>query len=232
MTTLLQIQPCQETWSLETWPLETWHPASWDTFVKIADDEASAKLKSYYYDGRMRFEPMSTGSDHSNDNTLILFALSFFAACQGLPLTTKDGCSYRKTGFDEFQPDVSCYMGETADAIPWGTRVVNLDEYPLPSLVIEVSDTSLLDDLGMKRLQYEDLGIPEYWIVNVKTMQIVAFSIAADGSTRRIQESLVLPGLRLEVLEQALQRSRQENQSKTTAWLMQQFQTSNLAEEK
>ena len=102
---------------------------------------------------------------------------------------------------------------------------MNLDEYPIPSLVIEVSDTSLLDDLGMKRLQYEDLRIPEYWIVNVKAMQIVAFSIAPDGNIRRIQESLVLPGLRLEVLEQALQRSRQETQSKTTAWLMQQFQT-------
>ena len=58
MTTLLQIQSLQETWSLETCPLETWHPASWDTFVKIADDGASAKLKSYYYDGRMRFELM------------------------------------------------------------------------------------------------------------------------------------------------------------------------------
>ena len=232
MTTLVQIQPCQETWSLETCPLETWHPASWDTFVKIADDEASAKLKSYYYDGRMRFEPMSTGSDHSKNHMTLTLSIGIFTMLTQIPVNGHDACSYRKTGFDEFQPDLSYYVGETADAIPWGTRVVNLDEYPLPSLVIEVSDTSLLDDLGMKRLQYEDLGIPEYWIVNVKAMQIVAFSIAADGSIRRIQESLVLQGLQLEVLEQALQRSRQENQSKTTAWLMQQFQTSNLAEEK
>jgi len=44
-----------------------------------------------------------------------------------------------------------------------------------------------------------------------------------DGSTKRIRESLVLAGLKLEILEQALQRSRQENQSATTAWLMEQF---------
>ncbi len=167
---------------------------------------------------------MSTGSDHSNDNALILIALSFFAVYKSIPLTIKDGCSYRKSGFDEFQPDISCYVGETADAIPWGTGVVELDQYPIPSLVIEVLDASLLHDWGMKRLQYEDLKIPEYWIVNVKATQILAFSIAADGSTRRIQNSLVLPGLKLELLEQALQRSRQENQSTTTAWLMQQFQ--------
>jgi Uma2 family endonuclease len=73
-------------------------------------------------------------------------------------------------------------------------------------------------------LQYEGLGIPEYWIVNVQTRQILAFAIATDGSIRHIRESHVLPGLRLEILEQALERSRQENQSATTAWLMQQFQ--------
>jgi Uma2 family endonuclease len=219
MTTLLQLQPLPEAGELETW-----RSATWEEFVAIADAPTSAKLKSYYYNGRMRFEPMSTGSDHSNDNALILFALAFFAATQGLPITTKDGCSYRKAGFDEFQPDISCYVGAIADAIPWGTRVVNLDQYPSPSLVIEVSDTSLSDDLGTKRLQYEDLRIPEYWIVNVQKHQILAFAIDPDGSTRRIQASGVIPGLQLTILAQALERSRQENQSATNAWLMQQLQ--------
>jgi Uma2 family endonuclease len=219
MTTLLQLQPLPETGELETW-----RSATWEEFVAIADAPTSAKLKSYYYKGEMRFEPMSTGSDHSKDHTLMMFALSFFVATQGLPITTKDGCSYRKAGFDEFQPDISCYVGAIADAIPWGTRVVNLDQYPSPSLVIEVSDTSLSDDLGTKRLQYEDLRIPEYWIVNVQKHQILAFAIDPDGSTRRIQASGVIPGLQLTILAQALERSRQENQSATNAWLMQQLQ--------
>lgn len=204
-------------------PLNTWITASWEEFVAIADAPASAKLKSYYYQGRMRFEPMSTGSDHSKDHTLIILSVGLFATLQGIPINGHDGCSYRKTGYDEFQPDASYYIGDTADAIPWGTRVINLDLYPLPSLVIEISDTSLADDLGEKRLQYEDLGITEYWTVNVQKMQIPAFAIAPDHSIRRIRESQVLPGLKLETLEQALQRSRQENQSATTAWLMEQF---------
>ena len=204
-------------------PLDTWLSALWQEFVNIADAPNSAKLKSYYYNGKMRFEPMSTGSDRSNDHALILFALSFFAASQRIPMTAKDGCSYRKTGSTEFQPDASYYIGDKADVIPWGTRVIDLDRYPLPDLVIEISDTSLADDLGAKRLQYEDLRISEYWIVNVQIMQIFAFTITPDGSSRRIRESLVLSGLNLEILEQALQRSRQENQSATTAWLMEQF---------
>jgi Uma2 family endonuclease len=204
-------------------PLETWLPATWDEFVALSDDPTH-KLKGYYYAGRMRFELMSTGSDHANDHALILFALSFFAAYRQIPITAKDCCSYRKTGQDEFQPDVSYYIGSNADAIPWGTRVVDLDTYPLPDLVIEVADTFLADDQGDKRLQYEDLGISEYWIVNVQRMRILAFAVGSDRSSRQIRESLVLPGLKLDILEQALQRSRQENQSVTTAWLMSQFQ--------
>jgi Uma2 family endonuclease len=207
-------------------PLNTWQPASWDEFVKLADDPASAKLKCYYYSSHMRFEPMSTGSDHSKDHALMMFALSFFVAHQGISATGHDACSYRKPGFDEFQPDISYYVGETANAIPWGTRVLDLEQYPLPNLVIEISDTSLADDLGAKRFQYEGLGIPEYWIVNVQAMKILAFAIAPDGSIRHIRESQVLPGLKLDILEEALQRSRQENQSATTLWLMEKFRDS------
>ncbi len=218
MTTLLQVQSAQETLKLDHW-----QTASWEEFIRIADDQDSAKLKCYYYDGKMRFEPMSTGADHSRDHVLIMFALSFFAATQGIQATGHDGCSYRKIGMDEFQPDISYYVGEATEAIPWGTRVVNLDQYPIPDVVIEISDTSLSDDLGTKRLQYEDLRIPEYWIVNVQAMQILAFAIAPDGTTQRIQESRVFSGLRLAILEEALVRSRRESQSATNAWLMQQF---------
>jgi Uma2 family endonuclease len=210
---LLQVQPL----------LDTWQPATWEEFVRLADDPKSAKLKGYYYDGRMRFELMCTGCDHSKDHALISFALSFFAASQGIPTTVKDGCSYRKVGFDEFQPDASGYVGEAANAISWGTQVVDLEKYPVPNLVIEISDTSFADDLGTKRLQYEELGISEYWIVNVQKLQILAFAMDADGNICRVQESRVLPGLKLEILEQALQRSRQENQSATNAWVMQQL---------
>ena len=204
--------------------LNTWIDASWEEFIAIADASSSNKLKSYYNNRKMRFELMATGSDHSKDHITIVMAVGLFASLRGIPINGHDACSYRKRDSNEFQPDASYYIGETADAIPWGTRVIDLDEYPLPSLVIEISDTSLSDDLGIKRLQYEELEIPEYWIINVQAMEIVAFSIAPDKSTRRIRESQVLPGLNLSILEEALRRSREENQSATTAWLMQQFQ--------
>ncbi len=219
MTTLLQVQSVQETLTLDHW-----QAASWEEFVRIADDKTSAKLKCYYYDGKMRFEPMSTGADHSKNHITLSMGVGLYTMVKGIQANGHDGCSYRKTGMDEFQPDISYYVDEATEAIPWGTRVVNLDQYPIPDLVIEISDTSLSDDLGTKRLQYEDLRIPEYWIVNVQAMQILAFAIAHDGTTQRIQESRVFAGLRLAILEEALVRSRSESQSATNAWLMQQFQ--------
>jgi Uma2 family endonuclease len=206
-------------------PLNTWVPATWDEFVSIADAPTASKLKGYYYHGHMRFEPMSTGSDHSKDHTTTILSVGLFAALRGIPINGHDNCSYRKTGFDEFQPDASYYIGDNASAIPWGTRIVDLDQYPLPDLVIEVADTSISDDLGQKRFQYEELVIPEYWIIDVTKLRVLAFAHALDGTIRHLRESQVLPELKLEILEQALQRSRQENQSATTAWLMEQFRS-------
>jgi Uma2 family endonuclease len=204
-------------------PLDTWLVASWDEFVKLADDPSLDKLKSYYHDGKMRFEPMSTGSDHSKDHTAVILAIGLYAMSRGIPLNGHDGCSFRKAGFAEFQPDVAYYVREQASAIPRGTRIVDLDVYPLPSLVIEISDTSLADDKGEKRLQYEEMGIPEYWIVDVQNARMIAFAITPDGTSRRIRESQILSGLQFTILEEALQRSHQQDQSAIMAWLMEQF---------
>lgn len=204
-------------------PLETWISIPWDEFVRIADDPSSAKCKSYYYNGRMRIEPMSTGADYSKDHAVIIFAINLFATLKGLPLNAHDGCSYRKPRIQEFQPDASYYVGNNVNAIPWGTRVVYLNQYPIPDLVIEISDTSISDDKGEKRIQYETLGISEYWIVDVQKLQIIAWAIAPDGSSRRIETSQVLNGLSLGVLAEALGRSRQENQAAVGAWLLEQF---------
>jgi Uma2 family endonuclease len=89
--------------------------------------------------------------------------------------------------------------------------------------MIEIGDSSLADDLGRKRLMYEQLNIAEYWVVDVQGEQVIAFAVA-DGGSRRMQESQVLPGLKISLLEEALQRSRQTDQSQVVAWLLAQFQ--------
>ncbi|NEQ40476.1 MAG: Uma2 family endonuclease [Okeania sp. SIO3I5] len=98
----------------------------------------------------------------------------------------------------EVQPDISYYIGDNTNIIPRGTSVVGLDIYPSPDLVIEIANTSLADDKGEKRLIYEDLKVKEYWVVDVKNVDIIAFTVVNNGS-KRIRESQILPGLVISV---------------------------------
>ncbi|MGL6341929.1 MAG: Uma2 family endonuclease [Waterburya sp.] len=201
----------------------TWEIATWDDFLTNLENPAHVKAKGYYHNGKYRIEMTPIGNEHSQDHSIINHAVYLYATLSNIPLTGKDNCSYRQVGLKEFQPDLSYYVGNNANAIPWGVGVVDLNEYPVPDLVIEVANTSLADDLGEKRLLYEDLGIAEYWVVDVQNVKVIAFAIEDNGS-KRIAESLVLTGLKIEILTAALQRSRTSNHTEVGSWLMKQFQ--------
>ncbi|QSJ15783.1 Uma2 family endonuclease [Nostoc sp. UHCC 0702] len=204
-------------------PTDTWIHASWDEYVQAIANLLNEKAKSYYYKGHMRLEMAPVSFDHGKDHVLIIFAVTLFATLQGIPATGLDRTTFRKTQVQDCQPDVAYYLKERAQTIATGTGIVNHDRYPAPDLVIEIAKTSLLDDLGTKRSLYEDLGVVEYWVVDVQNAQIIAYAMADQGS-KRIQESQVLPKLAIAILEEALRRSREINQSEIAAWLLTQFQ--------
>lgn len=209
---------------LQTKPrTDTWILASWDEYLQAIEDLSCQQAKGYYYKGHMRIEMLPVSFDHGQDHVVVIFAVNLFAVLKGIPAIGLDTTTLRKTGIQDCQPDVAYYLGNRAQAISSGTGIVNLDRYPAPNLVIEVAKTSLLDDLGTKRALYEELGVDEYWVLDVRNAQILAYAIADQGS-RRIQESQVLPGLEIAVVEAALQRSRATDQSQVGAWLMTQFQ--------
>lgn len=203
---------------------DNWVKATWEEYIQIVENPEYEKARCYYYNGELRIEMSALGHDHGCDNTIAALAVNLFCIIRGIPVKVITNTSYRKTNLREAQPDVSCYIGDNAQVVPWGTSIINLDNYPPPDLAIEVASTSLLDDLGQKRLLYEDLNVKEYWIVDVENVRIIAFSIA-DGGSKRITSSGVLPGLQMSVLEEALQLSRTQDQSQVGAWLMAGFQS-------
>ena len=202
-------------------PTDIWICASWQEYEQAIANLLNEKAKSYYYKGHMRLEMAPVSFAHGQDHVVIIFAVTLFAALKGIPATGLDTTTFRKTGVQDCQPDVAYYLRERAQTIPAGTGIVNLDRYPAPDLVIEIAKTSLLDDLGTKRSLYEELGVAEYWVVDVQNAQIIAYAIADQGS-KRIQESQVLPGIA--ILEEALHRSREINLSQVGTWLLSQFQ--------
>ena len=204
---------------------DTWIAATWDEYIQIIEKPEYEKAKGYYHNGQMRLEMPPVGNDHASDHTIIIGTIALFAAAKGISLNGKDNCTYRKIGVDEAQPDVSYYMGENVDVVPYGTSIIDLNIYPPPTLVIEVANTSLSDDKGEKRLLYEELGVSEYWIIDVKNVQVIAFVIE-NGGSRRITQSQALPGLKISLLNEAFRRTRQMNQGQVYAWLLAQFQQS------
>lgn len=204
-------------------PTDTWVTATWDEYIREIEDPVYAKAKGYYYNGQMRIEAMGVGPDHARDNSVIAFAITLFGTLNRIPLQGLINCSYREPGVRECQPDISYYIGERFQLAPQGSSIVDLDAIAPPALAIEIADSSLNDDLGQKRLLYEDMDIPEYWVVDVENTRIVAFQIVKNGS-RRIIESQVLPGLAISVLREALEMSRTMDQAQVGIWLMAQFQ--------
>jgi Uma2 family endonuclease len=211
--TSLQIKPRTDSWVL----------ATWDEYINQLNDPIYQQAKGYYYKGHMRIEMSPVSFAHGQDHVIIIFAVNLFVALKQIPATGLDTTTFRKIGVRECQPDVAYYFGKNAKSIPSGTGIVNLDQYPAPNLVIEIARSSLLDDLGTKRSLYEELGVNEYWVVDVQKAQLLAYSMTNHGS-QRIQVSQVLPGLEVVVLEEALQRSRQTNQAEVGAWLLSRFQ--------
>jgi Uma2 family endonuclease len=157
---------------------------------------------------------------------VVVALLHFQLACLGLLKAYR--CDRSRTVLtankDRESVSLSYYIGDRVSFAPQGSSVVDLDSTPAPDLAIEIADTSLADDLGVKRLLYEDVGVAEYWVVDVQQAHITAFRILPDSASQRIAQSQVLPGLAIALLEEALQRSRQMDNSLVGAWFLAEVQ--------
>ncbi len=205
-------------------PTDSWELATWEEYLHQVADPIYAGAKCYYLHDKARIEMHSVGFDHSIDHSTIAFAIHLYCVLKGIALDIADNCSYRQTGQRECQPDLSCYFANRAQTVPKGTSIVDLDRYAPPDLVVEISNSTFLDDRTVKRVLYEEIGVAEYWVVDVENRQILAYQMVDRGS-HRIDISLVLPELSIATLETALSMSLTINQSDVGTWLMAQFQS-------
>ena len=175
--------------------------------------------------GWMRIETMPIGSAHSQGNSLLAAVVSLYGTLKDIKFVSFTNGSFRKNDERECQPDLAYYIGPELQRPPQNNQPVDVDVYGPPTLAIEISATTLSDDLGQKRLLYERLGVEEYWVVNVEDAAVVAFAIA-DGGSRQIEVSAVLPELFIPVIEEALNRSQTDDDGAVNRWLLQQFSES------
>ena len=202
---------------------DIWVKASWAEFMALADDPSLEKARFYYDRSFMRIEMSPVGPTHAHENAIVSKVIGIFAALENIVIYEYINCSFRRKNHAEFQPDIAFYIGSALKLPPKNNTPVNLNESDLPSLVVEISSSTIHDDLGYKRLLYERLWIKEYWVVNAYTTEVFAFAIA-DGCSGRITQSQVLQGLEIAIVEEALQRSHaDEDDSAIARWLLDTF---------
>jgi Uma2 family endonuclease len=205
---------------------DQWISATWDEFMQVLENPIYAESRCYYDKNQikqMRIETMPVGSEHALDNGIIYAVIFLYCTLKNIPHKGLLNASYVKTGFQGCQPDISCYIGEIAALAPRSSSIVSLDESPAPNLVIEISSSTINDDLGKKRLLYEQLGVSEYWVVDVQEVKIIALEMLENGGSRQITESKLLGGLAIADLEAALKLSREKSQSEVGTWLLQKY---------
>lgn len=162
------------------------------------------------------------GPIHAHENSIVSNVVRLFATIRNIQIYEYTNCSFRKKGESECQPDIAFYLGADLKLPPRNNAPVDLNKFDLPTLIVEISSTTLQDDLGYKRLLYERLGIKEYWVVNAQTSDVYAFAIA-DGRSGIITRSQVLEGLEIATVQEALKRSQTEDDGAIARWLLQTF---------
>jgi Uma2 family endonuclease len=201
---------------------DTWVETTWEEFLQLAYEPAYQNGRAYYYNGKTRIEMTPIGWNHSKDYSIISTLVMLFCAIKNIPAQQIINCSFRKAGVREAQPDIAFYLNSLDNLPTRSNSPVDLNQFSPPSLVIEIASSSLGDDLGEKRLLYEQMNIQEYWVVAVNRGEVTIFNIA-DGGSKAIQSSQVLPGLTVTFIQEVLKRSLSEDHSAVTRWILTQL---------
>jgi Uma2 family endonuclease len=81
---------------------------------------------------------------------------------------------------DDSEPEPDIAIVRTPDTL-------YQNRHPLPAEIfwlIEIANTTLAKDLGIKKDLYARSGIPEYWVMNLQTLELVVFSNLIDREYR------------------------------------------------
>jgi Uma2 family endonuclease len=201
---------------------DEWVRASWAEYGALLESVVPQDARCYFDAGWMRVEMSPLGALHGRENSIVSTLVVLYATLKGLRMVELTNTTFRKTGLQDAQPDIAFYIGQGFDLPPQDNRPIDVLQYGVPQLAIEIASTTLNDDLGKKRLLYERLGVQEYWVVDVQAAQVIAFEVA-DCRSGQVAESQVLPGLAMTTLEMALERSQYEDDATITRWLLELF---------
>jgi Uma2 family endonuclease len=192
--------------------ISSWRSATWAEYLQRIEKPQSDSEQVFFHRNTIWIDMGNEGINHSRFNELFTLIFGFWFSQQtDVKFDLLGGCVIEKPQTQSAAPDKVLYVG--GDAPRWQIgepRRVNLDRWRVPDLVAEISDTTLPIDLDEKKQLYLALGIPEYWVIDVRGRQVWAF-LLIDGKYQECSESGALKGLPIDLLEQTLARMDDDN---------------------
>ncbi len=207
-------------------PILERHDATWQDYLTIGNHPTLDWQKISFYQGWLWVNMGKEGPEHASVSDFITIIFGFWAFLHpDVPLQSYGRCLIEYPETHACAPDLVLYKGENIPRYQAGEpRWIDLRFQRPPDLVGEIADTTLALDLDEQKQLYASLGIPEYWVIDVKGQRVFAFALAEDGRYRAIAQSQVLAGLPIALLEQALERLASQTNTAAANWLLQQLQ--------
>ncbi|MBE9115909.1 Uma2 family endonuclease [Lusitaniella coriacea LEGE 07157] len=204
-----------------------WQPATWKEYLAYVEDPNVEEIRVFFNDGYLWVDMGNEGINHARFNRLFsMLFLSWFARTPDVIWEDLGGCVIEKPKQRGGAPDLMLYIGEGAPQwTPGEPRRIDFNKWRVPDLVGEISDTTLATDLDEKKCLYAALGIPEYWVVDVKGFRIFAFYLQEDGTYQQVGESSVLKGCAIALLDRTLEQMQQGTNGGAALWFSQQIAT-------
>ncbi|HBK23604.1 MAG TPA: Uma2 family endonuclease [Planktothrix sp. UBA10369] len=209
-----------------------WQTATWDDYLAYRDHPNLERVKLFYQEGYLLIEMGAEGINHASMSDLFTMLFAFwFTRFPVVSFSSLGRCQLEKANHRASAPDQVLYIGENSPRWQQGEpRRIDLNRWRVPDLVGEVSDPTLATDLDEKKQLYAALGIPEYWVTDVKGKQVIAFSLGDNGKYEQIEYSLALSGLPIILLEQTLEQLTQMENGLAALWFNQQIANINIKE--
>jgi Uma2 family endonuclease len=206
--------------------LHHWKPATWEDYVVYRDDRTNNRMRLFFHLNRLLVIDMGwEGINHATINELftLIFGFWFFSKPEQI-YSLLGGCLLEKAPKQSGAPDLVLYLGDDYPKWQEGeSRRIDLNRWRVPNLIGEVSDTTLATDLDEKKRLYADMGIPEYWVIDVQGLRVFAFQLNANGKYQECDSSLALEGLPISLLAQTLARLKEGTNGSAAAWFAQQI---------
>ncbi|MCA6534666.1 MAG: Uma2 family endonuclease [Pseudanabaena sp. M176S2SP2A07QC] len=207
-------------------PKQQWQQATWDDYVALRDDYKSDRCKLFFDNQHLWVEMGAEGINHAKFGDLFAMILLVCATkFPDLKLSTFGGCQIEKKGNRAVAPDIVLYVGDDAPTWQSGqSRFIDLEQWRSPALVGEISDTTLAIDLDEKKRLYADLGISEYWVIDVRAYRIFTFRLDQEGVYRECEFSQVLSNLAIALLEKTMELLDTKTNTEAAIWFSKQIQ--------